>query len=113
MRISDWSSDVCSSDLDHPHWIANPDRLALAPDSQAGDEVGVLECKTRTWRSAQVENWRGDEAPDGPALQAHWYLTVTGYRAAYVAGLIDDDLTWFRLERDDELCGIQLGRANV
>src|SRR3546814_1335368 len=21
MRISDWSSDVCSSDLDHPKWV--------------------------------------------------------------------------------------------
>src|SRR3546814_5304959 len=21
MRISDWSSDVCSSDLDHPRWV--------------------------------------------------------------------------------------------
>jgi len=90
--------------LDHPHWIANPDRFTVAPDDQARDDLGVLECKTRTWRSARVENWRGDEAPDGPALQAHWYMTVTGLRFAYVAGLIDDDLTWFRLERDDELC---------
>ncbi|WAZ20240.1 YqaJ viral recombinase family protein [Streptomyces cinnabarinus] len=92
--------------VDHPHWIANPDRLTVAPDTQARDELGVLECKTRTWRSARVENWRGDEAPDGPALQAHWYMTVTGLGFAYVAGLIDDDLTWFRLEHDDELSGL-------
>jgi putative phage-type endonuclease len=92
--------------VDHPHWIANPDRLTVAPDRQSRDELGVLECKTRTWRSARIENWHGDEAPDGPSLQAHWYLTVTGYRHAYIAGLIDDELTWFRLERDDELCGL-------
>ncbi|MFJ4365127.1 YqaJ viral recombinase family protein [Streptomyces chartreusis] len=92
--------------VDHPHWIANPDRLTAAPDGQARDELGVLECKTRTWRSARVENWRGDEAPDGPALQAHWYMTVTGYQFAYVAGLIDDDLEFFRLERDEELSGL-------
>ncbi|MGV4984569.1 YqaJ viral recombinase family protein [Streptomyces sp. NRAIS4] len=92
--------------VDHPHWIANPDRLTVAPDDQARDELGVLECKSRTWRSARVEGWHGDEAPDGPSLQAHWYLTVTGYRHAYVAGLIDDDLEWWRLERDDELCGL-------
>ncbi|SHI65393.1 YqaJ viral recombinase family nuclease [Streptomyces sp. 3214.6] len=92
--------------VDHPHWIANPDRLAVAPDDQAGDGLGVLECKTRTWRSARTEGWHGDEAPDRPAIQAHWYLTVTGYRFAYVAGLIDDDLEWFRLERDEELCGL-------
>jgi putative phage-type endonuclease len=92
--------------VDHPHWIANPDRLTVAPDDQARDELGVLECKSRTWRSARVEGWRGDEAPDGPALQAHWYMTVTGLHFAYVAGLIDDDLEFFRLERDDELCGL-------
>lgn len=92
--------------VDHPHWIANPDRLTVAPDKHARDELGVLECKTRTWRSARVENWRGDQAPDGPALQAHWYMTVTGYQFAYVAGLIDDDLEFFRLERDDELSGL-------
>ncbi|MFJ8153880.1 lambda-exonuclease family protein [Streptomyces sp. NPDC094468] len=89
--------------VDHPHWIANPDRLVVAPDR---DELGVLECKSRTWRSAHVEGWSGAEAPDRPAIQAHWYLTVSGYRFAYLAGLIDDELTWFRLERDDELCQI-------
>ncbi|MFI6248976.1 lambda-exonuclease family protein [Streptomyces sp. NPDC051016] len=89
--------------IDHPHWIANPDRLVVAPDR---DELGVLECKSRTWRSAHVEGWRGDEAPDRPAIQAHWYLTVSGYRFGYLAGLIDDELTWYRLERDDELCAL-------
>ncbi|MEU1596154.1 lambda-exonuclease family protein [Streptomyces sp. NPDC005708] len=92
--------------VDHPHWIANPDRLTVAPDNETRDELGVLECKSRTWRSARVEGWHGDEAPDGPSLQAHWYLTVSGYRHAYVAGLVDDDLIWWRLERDDELCGL-------
>ena len=89
--------------IDHTHWIANPDRLVVAPDR---DELGVLECKTRTWRSARIEGWSGDQAPDRPAIQAHWYLTVSGYRFGYLAGLIDDELEWFRLERDDELCQI-------
>lgn len=90
--------------VDHPHWLANPDRLTLRPDDDQAADPGILECKSRTWRSARTEGWDGDEAPDGPALQAHWYLTVTGYRHAYVAGLIDDELVWWRLERDDELC---------
>ncbi|MGW3152703.1 YqaJ viral recombinase family nuclease [Streptomyces sp. NPDC001089] len=90
--------------VDHPHWLANPDRLTVRPDDEQAADPGVLECKTRTWRSAHAEGWRGDEAPDGPALQAHWYLTVTGFRYAHVAGLIDDELVWWRLERDDELC---------
>lgn len=96
--------------VDHPHWIANPDRLTTAPDDR--DDLGVLECKTRTWRSARFEGWHGDEAPDRPAIQAHWYLTVSGYRHAHLAGLIDDDLTWFRLERDEELCGLLADAAD-
>lgn len=90
--------------VDHPHWLANPDRLTLRPDDEQAADPGVLECKSRTWRSANAERWHGDEAPDAPAVQAHWYLTVTGYRYAHLAGLIDDDLVWFRLERDEELC---------
>src|SRR3546814_7707301 len=35
MRISDWSSDVCSSDLLQPQWIA--DRMALL----VGDSCGT------------------------------------------------------------------------
>lgn len=89
---------------DHPWMLANCDRLVLATSaSTAGDVAGPLECKSRTWRSARREDWGGDEPPDGPALQAHWYLAVTGYSCAWVAGLIDDDLTWFRLDRDDDL----------
>ncbi|MFD7793559.1 YqaJ viral recombinase family protein [Streptomyces sp. NPDC059759] len=88
----------------NPHWLANPDRITVRPDDEERADPGVLECKSRTWRSAQSERWHGDEAPDVPSLQAHWYLTVTGYRYAHLAGLIDDDLRWFRLERDDELC---------
>jgi len=91
--------------VDHPHWIANPDRLTV-PVGGGRDDLGVLECKSRTWRSARTEGWHGEQAPDRPAIQAHWYLTVSGYRHAHVAGLIDDDLEWFRLERDDELCGL-------
>lgn len=88
--------------VDHPHWIANPDRIVLVPSD--GQDPAVLECKTRTWRSARIEGWRGVEPPDGPSLQAHWYLTVSGYRIAYLAGLLDDELVCFRIERDDELC---------
>jgi predicted phage-related endonuclease len=90
--------------VDHPHWLANLDRIAYRPQQPANP--AVLECKSRTWRSARVENWRGDEPPDGPSLQSCWYLAVTGYQAAYVAGLVDDDFVWFRLERDEELIGM-------
>ncbi|MEV8635194.1 lambda-exonuclease family protein [Streptosporangium sp. NPDC051023] len=105
---------------DRPWMLANCDRLVVEsatlatwsephPDIPLGpgypDATAVLECKSRTWRSARREDWHGEEPPDGPALQAYWYLAVTGYPRAYVAGLIDDDLAWFRLERDEELIG--------
>lgn len=89
---------------DHPWMLANPDRIVF--EEHADLLHGrILECKSRTWRSARREEWGGDEPPDGPALQAHWYMAVTGYEAAYLAGLVDDDFRWFRLERDEELIG--------
>lgn len=65
----------------------------------------VLECKTRTWRSGKAEDWTGSEPPDSPTVQACWGMAVTGWRRAYVAGLVDDDFHWWVIERDDELIG--------
>ncbi|GAA3078160.1 YqaJ viral recombinase family protein [Streptosporangium carneum] len=103
---------------ERPWMLANVDRLVVEapPDGVAAavyepDGVlpygvtGPLECKSRTWRSARREDWKGEEPPDGPALQAYWYLAVTGYQRAWVAGSVDDDFVWFRLERDEELIG--------
>src|SRR3546814_8388883 len=40
MRISDWSSDVCSSDL-HRHIVGEPTRGGIGRDgAQAGNEIG-------------------------------------------------------------------------
>lgn len=102
---------------DHLWMLANLDRLVIeAPPGGVAaaiyevdgtppydDVSGPLECKSRTWRSARRENWRGEEAPDGPALQAYWYRAVTGYKRAFVAGLVDDDFVWFQLADDQEL----------
>ena len=89
---------------EHPHMLVNIDRAVF--EHQGGEldgYGGVLECKTRTWRSARAEDWRGEEPPDGPAIQAYWGAAVTGYRKAWVAGLVDDDFVWFRLQHDQEL----------
>lgn len=88
--------------VERPWMLANCDWLVA---ESLPEVAGPLECKTRTWRSARREDWSGEEPPDGPALQAYWYMAVTGYSQAWVAGLIDDDFVWFRLERDDELIG--------
>lgn len=89
---------------EHPHMLVNLDRAVFDAQSDEGDgDGGVLECKSRTWRSARREDWGGEEPPDGPAIQAFWGMAVTGYRKGWVAGLLDDDFAWFRLQYDQEL----------
>ncbi|MFK0172670.1 YqaJ viral recombinase family protein [Streptomyces sp. NPDC090306] len=84
----------------HNHRLANPDRFVL------DEEPAVLECKTRSWRAAHAEGWYGDTPPDRPVLQLLWYLIVCGLRRGYLAGLVDDELLWWRVDLDDELAGV-------
>lgn len=83
--------------IGEPWMRANLDFMVFDPDP------AILECKTRTWRSAKSEDWDGDEPPDGPTVQACWYLLVTGWKRAYIAGLIDNELVHFKIDRDEEL----------
>lgn len=89
---------------EQPWMLVNVDRTVFDTiyDDYDGDG-GVLECKSRTWRSARAEDWNGEEPPDGPALQAYWGMAVTGYRKGWVAGLVDDDFRHFKLPYDQEL----------
>ncbi|QKW08066.1 YqaJ viral recombinase family protein [Streptomyces sp. NA04227] len=85
--------------VDRPWMLANVDRLALEPGTVGS--VGVLEIKTRS--AYQLDEWR-EGVPDGPALQTHWYLAVTGYSQAHVAALIGGQrLVVHRVERDEQL----------
>ncbi|WP_405676409.1 hypothetical protein OG292_17330 [Streptomyces sp. NBC_01511] len=45
----------------------------------------LLEIKTRS--AYQLDEWLAG-VPDGPALQTHWYLALTGYEQAHVAALL-------------------------
>lgn len=95
---------------DEPRMRANIDRLVLAdPPGTApmplpvarADNAAPLECKNRSERRASEWN---DDVPDQPALQAHWYLAVTGYSHAWVAALLGGNrLRYYRLQRDQEL----------
>jgi putative phage-type endonuclease len=85
--------------VERPWMLATVDRL-FAEDVE-GEPAGVLEVKTRS--AYQLDEW-ADGVPDAPALQTHWYLTVTGYARAYVAALIGGQrLIVHRIERDDGL----------
>lgn len=85
--------------VDRPWMLANLDRVV----TDAGEPApsSVLEIKTRS--AFQLDEWR-DGVPDGPALQTHWYLAVTGYTRAYVAALVGGNrLMVHRVERDEQL----------
>lgn len=85
----------------HEHeWMrANVDRYALDPET--GEVVAPVECKNRSeW---QLSDWE-DDVPDGPALQAHWYMAVGGWSYAWVVALVGGNkLRYHRIERDQEL----------
>ncbi|XVV35055.1 YqaJ viral recombinase family protein [Streptomyces sp. CA-100214] len=85
--------------LDHPWALANIDRHVL----EDGLVVAPLELKNKSEYVAR--KWEGnDEAPDSPAIQAHWYTAVGGYSHSYVAALLGGNrLTVFRQDRNEEL----------
>src|SRR3546814_8232726 len=43
MRISDWSSDVCSSDLDYKSALASYEKVIVSPELPAEEKVWVLD----------------------------------------------------------------------
>src|SRR3546814_18016431 len=61
MRISDWSSDVCSSDLLLTELVAEPDEMTLLPDAR--------EIAATAWRTLQLPEiaaLRGRLIPEWP-----------------------------------------------
>lgn len=84
--------------IERPWMRANVDRYVLDAE---GHVVAPLELKNRS--EYQASDWE-DGVPDGPALQAYWYMAVGGWDHAYVAALVGGNkLRWFRLERDEEI----------
>ncbi|NEA21546.1 YqaJ viral recombinase family protein [Actinomadura bangladeshensis] len=62
-------------------------------------EPCLLECKNRS--EYLYKDWK-DEVPDGPALQAHWGMAVTGLGHAHVAALIGGNkFRHFRIDRNE------------
>ncbi|MFE6689620.1 YqaJ viral recombinase family protein [Streptomyces sp. NPDC057743] len=79
--------------------LANVDRYVLAEGESTPSSL--LEIKTRS--AFQLDEWLAG-VPDGPALQTHWYLAVTGYAHAHVAALLGGNrLIIHRVERDEGL----------
>ncbi|MEV0438987.1 lambda-exonuclease family protein [Streptomyces spectabilis] len=84
--------------VEHRWMLANVDRYVL---DEQGQPSSLLEIKTRS--AYQLDEWLAG-VPDGPALQTHWYLAVTGYPHAHVAALLGGNrLLIHRVERDEGL----------
>ncbi|KOX16612.1 hypothetical protein ADL06_33165 [Streptomyces sp. NRRL F-6491] len=84
--------------VERPWMLANVDRFVI---EQGSVPSSLLEIKTRS--AFQLDEWLLG-VPDGPALQTHWYLAVTGYRHAHVAALLGGNrLVIHRVARDETL----------
>src|SRR3546814_15177528 len=68
MRISDWSSDVCSSDLLPPHWHFNRERLVQFLELLPDDMRHVFEFRDPTWITEEVLELLGEK---GASFCAH------------------------------------------
>src|SRR3546814_1187493 len=89
MRISDWSSDLCSSDLLPPPPRTENNRRVGYTLAQLNDMRGLF--GTRPWRSADdpccvmaVQNFKGGVGKSTLAVHLAQYLAIQGYRVALI-----------------------------
>ena len=82
---------------EHPFMLANLDGVCEHP------EYGTCIFEAKTASAYKAGEW-DDAIPDEYALQLQHYLSVTGYRGAYIAVLIGGNaFRWKFIERDEEL----------
>src|SRR3546814_5673401 len=75
MRISDWSSDVCSSDLTAEGIVRRRALAVLQPHLQAGDIAGAKRSLEVFGKSRRLAHRRGDQVkPLGGSLGHPWSL---------------------------------------
>src|SRR3546814_10155677 len=113
MRISDWSSDVCSSDLPGPRvpgaWLCQPGRAAAA----AGHARTAGRTRPRLRRRAPAQHLR-EPGADGTR---HPHLTPAPRMLAGKPACISRRMAWtaLRIDVDPELrccCAVGNGLAN-
>src|SRR3546814_1124608 len=102
MRISDWSSDVCSSDLRRCYWRICPSRMRATSVNNRSDRPAPSGCKVS----------RGDGKPMNKPKLNYW---------AYIPPMPAEEIA--RAVRDYESAGLEgiwisqtfgeIGRAHV
>src|SRR3546814_18929534 len=90
MRISDWSSDVCSSDLKAEHILCSPDRQATFKSIYAGERPAVLhKCRAGAEKVARdAETVRKMGVSGTPTLFVDGKL-VSGFQQAELEAFIE------------------------
>lgn len=86
--------------------LANIDREIICPFRGRG----VFEAKTTSDWNKHL--WTETQIPESYMLQVQWYLSVTGYKFAYIAVLIGGvEYRSYLIERDDELIETMIAMA--
>src|SRR3546814_3733368 len=112
MRISDWSSDVCSSDLFRA-LDANPQKLAFS-EVYGALQTGVVDGQENTWSNIYTKKFH--EVQDGITESNHGiidYLLVTSVE--FWESLPDDvrDQLATIVKEETAKGNAQIGRAHV
>ncbi len=82
---------------EHPFMLANLDGFCEHPD------YGKVIFEAKTASAYKAGEWE-DAIPDEYLLQLQHYMSVTGYKGAYIAALIGGNtFRWRFIERDEEL----------
>ena len=82
---------------DHPFMLANLDGVCVHPD------FGPCTFEAKTASAYKAREW-DDAIPDEYMCQLQHYMSVTGYKAAYIAVLIGGNtFRWRLIERDEKL----------
>ncbi len=82
---------------EHPFMLANLDGICEHPD------LGTCIFEAKTASAFKANEWE-NTIPDEYMLQIQHYMSVTGYRGAYIAVLIGGNtFRWRFVERDEEL----------
>ena len=89
-------ANVLLRSVEWPFLLASPDGWVTEEGQR-----GLYEAKSTTvWLRS---DWADGEVPLRALAQVAHYLAVTGLPFAYVAVLIDNEVSWRRVERDDDL----------
>src|SRR3546814_3955614 len=110
MRISDWSSDVCSSDLpgQHPQSVTPPGREACEPETRHSPESGSKQCLAIGFGCSGVD------ADSELALRSRPIESATFDHAA--DDLVPAGVKTFcpnRLRSERAIAQLEIGRAHV